>query len=521
MTAGGASAEIERAIAGGSSEQSDRVVDKMLGQMRHTRDASDAVAAGNLLRDARRFDALLKLADSAARTAPTEQAWELWPMAVTGLIELDATLTAERLVKSLLSDPASASQRGRLLARLGRIKKDQFVDSGDPVALDESIHAYVEAYSAGADPLWAGVNAVALRALASRRGLPADTAADISADDLFAMVVTAPMPRDSWSLATEVELRIARGESTEALQPVLTQLFDGPDVTGFVLASLARQLNEIWDLDPAASLMVMLGEHILASGLGEVLLPLTPDGYEKTFGAESPIPIDCYARGLHRARSVGCLLDDTGAPQGTVFAIRGADLHPALDGRIALVTNEHVVRDPSLPLRGNDGVLASEVKAHFTSVAGSDGEALSFGGLRAIWHSAREAHDITVLLSDEPGIQQLEGLELAEKLPSPDPGAYVYVTGHPSGGALQLSIRGNDFIAHDDIRLHYKAPTARGSSGSPVFDKAWKLIGVHHYGSDRLAALNGESGTYPANEGISILAIREAIHESPGSVTNL
>jgi S1-C subfamily serine protease len=104
---------------------------------------------------------------------------------------------------------------------------------------------------------------------------------------------------------------------------------------------------------------------------------------------------------------------------------------------------------------------------------------------------------------------------VATSLPPVRPGQYVYVIGNPGGSGIQLSIRGNDLIDHDDTKIHYKAPTDRGSSGSPVFDAAWALVGVHHAGGNMLSALHGATGTYAGNEGISIFAIRDALAAHP------
>jgi V8-like Glu-specific endopeptidase len=58
-------------------------------------------------------------------------------------------------------------------------------------------------------------------------------------------------------------------------------------------------------------------------------------------------------------------------------------------------------------------------------------------------------------------------------------------------------------------RVHYKAPTEPGSSGSPVFDaKLWQVIALHHRGGKKgMPMLNGKAGTYAANEGIAIQSI--------------
>jgi V8-like Glu-specific endopeptidase len=67
-----------------------------------------------------------------------------------------------------------------------------------------------------------------------------------------------------------------------------------------------------------------------------------------------------------------------------------------------------------------------------------------------------------------------------------------------------LSVRDNRLLDADDLRLHYRTPTLGGSSGSPVFNRAWELIALHHAGLTHMPQLNGQHGTYPANEGIWI-----------------
>jgi hypothetical protein len=506
-------ADLHAVIAAGNVAGIDHAVELMLRDVARTRDAGTALAGVDALLAARRFDAMLRLADGAARMAPPAQAWQLWPHVVQALIELGATNTAQRVITQLLThtEPEATASRGDLAARLGRMLKDDWVDTGDGPTLVSAIRSYVDAYQHGADPLWAGVNIVALRAAAARHGIDDGVTDAPAVDQLLALAATAPLPRSAWSIATELELRLARGEK-DSLPTLLGQLFDAPEASPFVYGSLSRQLLEIWQLDPSDPLLVMLGERTLASGTGEVVLPATAEGYEKTFGTEYPIAIDVYLRGVERARSVGILLRGGSFPVGTVFALNGTDLHPSLAGRVVLVTNEHVIPDPAI----ENGTQAAEVEAHFDApVAGENAGSSAFKGMRAIWHSPRKELDITLLLTDDPAAQQLTGLPVADMLPPVRDGAYVYVVGHPLGGKLQLSIRGNDLIDQDGVVLHYLAPTKEGSSGSPVFDENWNVVGVHHKGSDRLQALHGEARTYPGNEGHSIAAICDALATRP------
>ena len=87
------------------------------------------------------------------------------------------------------------------------------------------------------------------------------------------------------------------------------------------------------------------------------------------------------------------------------------------------------------------------------------------------------------------------------------------MTNAPGGGTLSISLNDNELVDYEDParRVHYSTPTEGGSSGGPIFSKEWKLVGVHHYGGDAVPRLNGKSGTYQANEGIWILAVREAL----------
>ncbi len=51
---------------------------------------------------------------------------------------------------------------------------------------------------------------------------------------------------------------------------------------------------------------------------------------------------------------------------------------------------------------------------------------------------------------------------------------------HPQGDYKQISIRENTFVDIDKTRIFYHTDTAQGSSGSPVFNDQWQVVGLHH-----------------------------------------
>ena len=55
-----------------------------------------------------------------------------------------------------------------------------------------------------------------------------------------------------------------------------------------------------------------------------------------------------------------------------------------------------------------------------------------------------------------------------------------------------------------------------GGARSPVYNRSWELIAVHHAGSMQMKRLGGHTGTYPANEGIWFACVVEEIRRALG-----
>jgi endonuclease G, mitochondrial len=84
-------------------------------------------------------------------------------------------------------------------------------------------------------------------------------------------------------------------------------------------------------------------------------------------------------------------------------------------------------------------------------------------------------------------------------------GRWMTIIQHPSGQPRQFAIRENERVpppdGNDDERfIWYRSDTAQGSSGAPVFDDAFRVVALHHYGRARRDA----AGRYVLRDGRTV-----------------
>jgi len=82
----------------------------------------------------------------------------------------------------------------------------------------------------------------------------------------------------------------------------------------------------------------------------------------------------------------------------------------------------------------------------------------------------------------------------------------VNIIQHPDGGRKRLALRNNLVYKADYPKLHYFTDTLGGSSGSPVFDDAWRVVALHRAAVQTKAEFQGKILGY-VNEGIQLHAI--------------
>ncbi|MDB5269087.1 MAG: endonuclease [Hymenobacter sp.] len=69
-------------------------------------------------------------------------------------------------------------------------------------------------------------------------------------------------------------------------------------------------------------------------------------------------------------------------------------------------------------------------------------------------------------------------------------GEPIFSIQHPEGLTRQVSLRNNRLMAIDEAALegkwmHYETDTQAGSSGAPLFNSQWQVVGIHHRAAEK------------------------------------
>jgi hypothetical protein len=495
-----------------------------------------------LLRRKAWFDQMETVADALLFTGQDDA--QIRRQYAQALIDQEKLTAAVYVLEGLVERTAATDPQENAEARglLGRVYKQLYVNAvqADPAAagmavnrrhLQRAVDTYLDVYrSSPATHIWHGINAVALAARAARDGVPLHDAPDPAA--LAREILTTLEARQQqgplayWDLTTAAEASLALGDATAALV-WLAQYVQQLDADAFELASTLRQLTEVWGLTietpPGAILLPMLQSQLLlrkggrvdvAAGKVDETRQKTVEAapvLEKVLGKEGVVTLSWYKIGLDRAGTVAKVLNPAGDGFGTGYLVRGGDLAPAYGDEILLLTNAHVVsNDPDL--QAKIGSLDPDDATLLFESCEAIGDQ-QFRVKELLWTSPPHELDASLLRLDPP-VPAVTLYPVAKRLPVVDGVQKVYVIGHPGGRTLSISLNDNLLLDWDDRLIHYRAPTEGGSSGSPVFNQQWQLIGLHHAGGTAMKRLKGQEGTYAANEGIWIQRIIQALGEA-------
>jgi V8-like Glu-specific endopeptidase len=421
---------------------------------------------------------------------------------------------------------------------LGRLFKQLYVNTNDPSLpqskeyIKKSFEYYYSIYELDKqNNLWHGINTAAMLMRAERDGivLTSTFSATKIATDILEVLEKDPASLPAWDLATGIEASLLLNQ-TDNINIWLDRYLKASGADAFEYASTLRQMKEVWqlnlDTEQGKKILSLLSAELLKKEGGK--LSITPGEIkkqqkatggkskklEKLFGADTYVSQQWLEKGLERCKAIARIGRETTKGFGTGFLMDGKQIHKKLAGRPVLFTNAHVVSDD--PKKNNDSLTVAEVVITFESLS----KEKEFSVNKIFKSSTPNKLDYSVLLFTKESetrlkklIKNIDPYPVANALPLKDGKQRVYIIGHPAGGSLQISMQDNTLINHNDIKLHYRTPTVGGSSGSPVFNASWELIGIHHAGDEEMQSLDGSGRIYEANEGISILKILKEIQK--------
>ena len=420
------------------------------------------------------------------------------------------------------------------------------------LAFERSYTYYSEGAAIGEDAQFHRVNLLGLIKAAERKGIALGKKGEAAkwARDILKQMKKGGAD-SAWKHANAGDAALFLGKDAEAAKHYEAYLAAEKDHP-FAVNTTRRQLVEVWGIDPAGNTaisalvrkMAQLSMRSMATvsmtprEIGALAQPSAPDEaeLEAILDGVPAMPAADIRKVLKLAQSVGKVCAQNGRAVGTGFLLHGRHVHPVLANEYVFITNDHVVCDVK-SYRGAS-VRSSEAIIRFEDLSGSE----PFEVTEVFWRSESTVHDCAILrLSKQPQGLETE-IEIADSLPfrqstqagqaaqsSPARAPRVYVVGHPNGRGLEITFEHNYIIDHElknpaakatpsPVRIHYRAPTEPGNSGSPVFSAAsLKLIGLHHSTTDEPIGRPLKQGeAYKANEGLWIQAILAAVRAEKG-----
>jgi hypothetical protein len=496
------------------------------------------------LRNVAAYDEMGQLAEAVSRRDPKDaKNRRLYAQYLINTGKATAAIDLLTLLKESLAkdDPEFAETMGLI----GRANKQIFFDAGDKAqtsaqeALAQSVAAYRVPFEMAPNlNAWHGVNLLAVLTRARRLGLrvaPELNPKQIAKTVVAALEATPEEKRDKdWYLPTLAEASLGL-DDWDVVERNVCAYAASKDVKPFQIESTLRQFTEIWDIEATdergRGLVATLRARLLQLSGGQIKVAPTElqrwrkqadpskEQLEAILGSQGPQTYRWWKTGLECARSVGSIRQRLGSRVSTGFLVRAASLGLQPSEELLVLTNFHVVNEDGI----SRGIRPGDAEVVFE--AADTNRAYSVSAI--IWSSPVTSHDASMLRLQDI-VVGIDPVRPAGALPIVENGPRVYIIGYPGGHDLAFSFQDNELLDHEGppggnpqikgvSRVHYRAPTEPGSSGSPVFNAGWEVIALHHMGSNAgVPKLNGKGGSYAANEGISLPSIKQAIFTGTG-----
>ena len=515
----------------GNAQERAKVCDEIVAHIRETVKRvrlADFLKSAELIQQHRDFHSLHRITDAFLQYQKEHP--EVRRRCAQALIEQGYYTAALNVLDPIISTATRKKNKKEYYEAIGlqgRILKQLYINASArnrPALLEKAIRNYEKGYDKNpAKNSWHGVNAGALLTFACRNKvrLPGIKKPKGKAKRLAREVirhVSTSKKSTIWDLPNLAEAQLILGKEDAALRNYVA-FANEEEVTAFALGSALRQLEEIWQAGKGSETEQMIVASLRSALLGKPggHLDLSPDNidsdhlhslgenksYEKVLGTDAFNSYRWFVLGTDRAHNVAQIETAAGKAFGTGFLVRGGDFCEKFGDQQLFFTNAHVIskEDP------DRGALAKEqARIRFELLSGST----EYRVAEIIWHSPVSKLDATLVRLDKPVKDAKELYPISKAIPvvsRTDP-QRILIIGHPKGMRLQFSIKDNKLLDAQEPYIHYRAPTMGGSSGSPVFNEEWELIGLHHAGGFNIPKLSG-TGKHDANEGITIKAIVE------------
>ncbi len=258
----------------------------------------------------------------------------------------------------------------------------------------------------------------------------------------------------------------------EMMPQAIIETFDDPPRRPRVSEeAVRRRARRRYAKDPST-----LAEDAKAEGVelrsAEDIDDVASSTLERIIGSNEMLPVSFLEQGMIAARAVGKV--EVGGPTektGTGFLVSSR----------LFMTNHHVLADAaaassSLVQFGFEVDAAQMVK-----------RPLAIGFDPATFFVTGTEGDVDYTLvalraedAPEDVMRSLGHLRLIADLGKATPGVdFLNLVHHPGGQRKRISIRENRLVEEDDAHLYYEGDTLPGSSGAPLFNDQWEVVGIH------------------------------------------
>ncbi|MBB4080941.1 V8-like Glu-specific endopeptidase [Lewinella aquimaris] len=232
----------------------------------------------------------------------------------------------------------------------------------------------------------------------------------------------------------------------------------------------------------------------------DILVP-NREGLEKIVKGDDLIDIISWVQGAMEQSKTVCKIETAAGASGTGFLLKGG----------LLMTNHHVI--PDRDTAANTRVVFNYKTDIHNNVLQQTYYRLDPSAVFIT--SQKNELDYTLVKVADTNDNPLSdwGHVQLETFFDPQVDEKVTVIQHPLGKYMKMALPDN-IISIWGKYLFYTTDTQEGSSGSPVFNKHWKVVALHHAGRNEQSFEGGlqinDTGTIaPSNRGIRIKYILE------------